>query len=116
MEQGFKIIVSSDKYRSEITTQLRNNNLDYMIHPSIRNINKVFILSFKNGGNDPTIYIFGKYYMQLAEIEDFSVLIGIKSFFHQPLKNKQEAFENLLKCQKTIIQKENSLDWSSHQN
>ena len=54
MKQGFKRTISWNKYRSEITTQPKNNNLDCLIDPTFRNINRLFVLSFKNGNNDPT--------------------------------------------------------------
>ena len=37
-KHGFKRTVSWDKYRSEITTQTKNNNLGYLIDPTFRNI------------------------------------------------------------------------------
>ena len=46
------------------------------------NINRLFILSFKNGDNDPTRYPVGKYYMSLVEIKDFNELIDNKPFFY----------------------------------
>ena len=52
MKQGFKRKVYWNKYRSEITTQLSKNNLDSMIDPTFRNINRLLVLSFKNSGND----------------------------------------------------------------
>ena len=55
--------------QSKITTQTKNNNLDYLIDSAFRNINRLFVLSFKNGDNDPTRYSFDKYYMSLAELE-----------------------------------------------
>ena len=58
INQGLKIIISWDKYRSEITTQLKGNNLDYLIDPTFGNINKLFVLSFKNGDVDPRKYYF----------------------------------------------------------
>ena len=33
--------------------------------------------------------------MQLVEIKDFLVLINYKLFFEQPVKDEQEAYENL---------------------
>ena len=55
------------------------------------NINRLFVLSFKNGNDDPTRdSFFDKYYMPLVEI------IDDKPFFDQPVKNKQEAYEKLL--------------------
>ena len=53
-EQGFRRSVYWDKYRWEIATQLKNSNLDDMIHPLFRNINRLFVSPFKNGRNDPT--------------------------------------------------------------
>ena len=46
-------------------TQLQNNNLDYTIDPTFRNTNRLFVLSFKNGDNNPTRNSFNKYYILL---------------------------------------------------
>ena len=35
MKQGLKTAISWNKYRSEITTQPKNNNLDFMIDPTL---------------------------------------------------------------------------------
>ena len=84
-----------EQYRSDITTQSKNNNLDYLIDPTFRNINRLFALSFKNGDNDPTTDSFHKYYIPLVEIKDFNVLIDNKPFFDQPVK-RPEAYEKLI--------------------
>ena len=55
-KQGFKTTISRNKYRSEIITQQKNNNLDYLIDPPFRSINRLFVVSFKNVDNDPTKY------------------------------------------------------------
>ena len=47
IKQGFKRTISSNKYRSEMTTQPNRNNLDYLIDPTFRNTNRLFVLSFK---------------------------------------------------------------------
>ena len=61
IKQGFKRTISWNKYISEITTQIKDNSLDYLIDPTFRNINRLFVLSFKNGNNDPTRASFEKY-------------------------------------------------------
>ena len=43
IKQGFKRTVSCNKYRSEKNTQPINNNLDYMMDLTFRNINNVEI-------------------------------------------------------------------------
>ena len=92
IKQEFKRTISLNKYRSEITTQPKSNNLVYLIDQTIGNINRLFLVLFKNANNDPTRYSFDKYYMSLVEIKDFNALIDNKSFFDQPVKNKQ-AYE-----------------------
>ena len=63
-----------------------------------RNINRLFILSFKN--NDPIRNSFDKYYMLLVEIKDFNALIDNKPFFGKPVKNKQKAYEKHIEMSK----------------
>ena len=96
IKQGFKRIISWNKYRSEITTQLKINNLDYLIDPTFKIINRLFVLSFKNSHDDQTRYSFDQYCMPLVEMKDFNALIYNKLFFDQPVKNKQEAYEKLI--------------------
>ena len=84
IKQGFKRIVSWNKYRSEIATQPRNNNLDYLIDPTFKNIDRLFLLSLKkNGNNDPTRDSLDRYYVPLVE----------KKTRKKASKKKQEAYE-----------------------
>ena len=68
IRQGPKRTSYWNKYRSEIATQPKSNNLDYLIDPTFRNMNRLFVLSFKNDENDPTMKSFYKYYMPLVKI------------------------------------------------
>ena len=102
IKQGFKRTIFWNKYISEIIAQPKNNNLGYLIDPTFRNINRLFILSFKNGEDNPSMNSFFKYYISLVKIKDFIALIDNKPFFDQPIKNKQEVYENLLKCQEMM--------------
>ena len=63
---------------------------------TFRNINRLFVLLFKNSNDDPTIDSFNQYYMPLVEIKDFNALIDNKPFFDQPVKSKQEEYEKLI--------------------
>ena len=69
IKQGFKRTISCNKYRSEIATQPKNNNLNCLIDPTFRNINRLFVLSFKKGIDNPTRNSFDEYCMPLAEIK-----------------------------------------------
>ena len=54
IKQGFKRTTSWNKCRSEVTTQPKDNNLDYLADSAFKKINRLFVLSYKNGNNDPT--------------------------------------------------------------
>ena len=47
---------------SEVATQPKNNNLDYMIDPTFSNINRLFVFSFKLGRNMATRNTFNRYF------------------------------------------------------
>ena len=105
MRQRFKITIYWNKYRSEIAIQRKNNNLDYLIDPSFRNINRTFVVSFKNGNSDTMRDSFNKYYMPLVEIKDFNALIDNKTFFYQPVNDKHDVMMEIIaeKQPKTIL-------------
>ena len=75
-----------------------------MIDPTFTKINRLFVLSFRNGDDYSIRNYFDEYYMPLVEIKDFNALIDNKPFSDYSVKNKQEANEIFfLKCQETII-------------
>ena len=101
IKQRFKRTIYWKNYRSEVTGKPKTANLHYLIYPTFRNINKLFVLTFENGDNDSTRYSFEKYYIPLVEIKDFYTLIDNKPFFDQPVKNKQEAYEKLIEMSRS---------------
>ena len=48
IKQEFKRTISWNKY-NQITTQPKNNSLDYLIDPTFKNMSRLFLRSFKNG-------------------------------------------------------------------
>ena len=92
VKEGLKRTIYWNKDRSKITTQTKNNNLDYLIqldhnfdpnfrninrlfilslkNANLRNINRLFILSLKNGDDDLTRYSFDKYNIQRFQCFD----------------------------------------------
>ena len=82
LKSGFKRTIKWNKYRSEMTNQTKNNNLNYLIDPTFTKVNRLFVLSFENE-NDRTS--FSKYYVPNVQIKDFNVLIDGKSFFDMPI-------------------------------
>ena len=68
--------------------QPKNSGLDYMTDPKFRNINELFIISFKLDRNMATRNTFNRHSLSLLEIKGFNILIDKKIFFDQPLKIK----------------------------
>ena len=96
LKRGFKKSIKWNKYRSQMTIQPKNNNLNYLIDPTFTNVNRLFVLSFQRiaGENNTTKDrrdSFSHYYVLNVRIKDFNVLIDGKSFFNLPVKNKEEA-------------------------
>ena len=65
IKQGFKRTISWNN-TTKITIQSKNNNFDYLIDLTFRNINRLFALSLKSGNENPTRDSFNKYYMSLV--------------------------------------------------
>ena len=97
LKTGFKRTITWNKYRSEMSNQTKNNNLNYLIDPTFTNVNRLFVLSFENE-NDSTS--FSKYYVPKVEIKDFNMLIDRKAFFEIPVKNKEEAYDQIIEMSK----------------
>ena len=96
LKSGFKRTIKWNKYRSQMTIQPKNNNLNYLIDPTFMNVNRLFVLSFPRNNNTDSRYSFSNYYVPKVEINDFNVLIDGKSFFDLPVKNEEEAYEKTI--------------------
>ena len=93
LKWGFKRTIKWNKYRSEITKQIKTNNLNYLIDPAFNKVNRFFVLSFEIEADER---FFSKYYRPKVEIKDFNVLIDGKSVFDAPMKSKEEAYKKII--------------------
>ena len=101
LKTGFKKTIKWNKYRSQMTIQSKNNNLNYLIDSTFANANRLFVLSFQRiaGENNTTKYrrdSFSHYYVPNVRIKEFNVLIDRKSFFDLPLKNEEKAYKKVI--------------------
>ena len=83
-----------------MTVQSNSNNLNYLIDPTLTNVNRLFVLSFQRiaGENNTKDHkdSFSDYYVPNVEIKDFNVLIDGKGFFDLPVKNEEGAYEKIM--------------------
>ena len=95
LKSGFKRIIKWNKYRSQMTIQRQNNNLNYLIDLTFTDVNRLVGLSFTrdNAGDNRDSF---SHYVPNFEIKDFNVLIDGKSFFDLPVKNEEDAYEKII--------------------
>ena len=80
LKTGFKRTIKWNKYRSPMSIQPQNNNLNYLIDPTFTNVNRLFVLSFPRNNNTDSRYSFSTYCVPEVKINDFNFLIDGKSF------------------------------------
>ena len=97
LKTGFKRTIKWDKYRSEVTKQIKTNNWNHLIDPTFNKFNILFVLLFENQDHKTSS---SKYYRPKLEIKDFNVLIDGKRFFNLPIKNKEGTYEKIIEMGK----------------
>ena len=101
LKAGFKTAVKWNKYRSQMTIQSNNNDLNYSIYSTFTKVNRLFVLLFERIEENNIIKdhgdSFSHYYVPNIEIKDFNVLIDGKRFFDLPVKMKKKLMEKLLR-------------------
>ena len=97
LKTGFKRTIKWNKYRSEMSNQTKNGNLNYLIDPTFTDVNRLFVLTFEN--EDDRTY-FSKHYVPKVEIKDLNVLVDGKPFFEIPVKNKEESYGAIIEMTK----------------
>ena len=106
LKSGFKKTIKWNKYRSQMTIQNNNNNLNYLIDPTFTSVNTLFVLSFErieeNNVKKDYRDSFSHYYVPNIQIKDYNVLIDGKSFFNLPVKNEEEAYEKIIKMSNNV--------------
>ena len=95
-KSGFKKTIKCNKYRSQMTIQNNNNNLNYLADPAFTNVNRLFVLSFPRNNNTDSRYSYSNYYVPNVKISDFNVLIDGRIFFNFPIKNEEETYKKII--------------------
>ena len=116
LKPGFKKTIKWNKYRSQMTIQNNNNNLNYLIDPTFTNVNRLFVLSYERIEEDNVkkdyIDSFSHCYVPKVQIKDFNVLIDWKSFYDLPIKNEEEAYKKIIDISNNNYTTGNLLDFA----
>ena len=70
----FKRTIKWNKYRSQMSIQPQNNNLNYLIDPIFTSVNRLFVLSFPRNKNTDSRYSFSNYYVPKVKVNNFQKL------------------------------------------
>ena len=93
LKSGFKREIIWNKYRSQMTTEAVNNNLNILIDPTFTNVNRLFVLAYQTA-NDRQSY--PQFYLPRVMAKDFNVIIDKLAFFDLPIRTKEEAYEKII--------------------
>ena len=91
LKSGFKREIIWNKYRSQTTTEAINNNLNILIDPTFTNVNRLFVLAYRQDNNDRQS--FSEFYLPNVMVKDYNVIIDKLAFFDLPIKTEEEAYE-----------------------
>ena len=93
LKSGFKREIIWNKYRSQMTTEAINNNLNILIDPTFTNVNRLFVLAYRNADNRQS---FSRFYLPDVMAKDYNVIIDKLAFFDLPIKTEEEAYEKII--------------------
>ena len=91
----FKRKIIRNKYRSQMTTEAANNNLNILVDPTFTNVNRLFVLAYKTADNNDR-QLFSQFYLPNAMVKDYIVIIDKLAFFDLPIKTEEEAHEKII--------------------
>ena len=94
LKSGFKREIVWNKYRSQMTTDAINNNLNIIIDPTFTNVNRLFVLAYGQVDNDRQS--FSRFYLPNVMVKDYNVIIDKLVFFDLPIKTEEEAYEKII--------------------
>ena len=93
LESGFKREVIWDKYRSQMSTEAINNNLNILIDPTFTNVNRLFVFAYQTAGDRHSYF---QFYLPKIMVKDFNVIIDKLAFFDLPIKTEEEVYEKII--------------------
>ena len=95
LKSGFKREIIWNKYRSKMTTEEANNNLNILIDPTFTNVNRLFVSAYPTADNNNR-QSFSRFYLPIAMVKDYHVIIKKLAFFDLPIKTEEEAYEKII--------------------
>ena len=93
LKLGFKREIIWNEYRSQMTREETNNNLNILVDPTFTNVNRLFALAYQTA-DDRKLY--SQFYLPKVMVKDYNVVIDKLAFFDLPIKTEEEAYEKII--------------------
>ena len=93
LKSGFTREIEWNKYRSQMSTEAINNNLNMLKDPTFTNVNRLFVLAYQTADDRQSFSLF---YLPRVMIKDYNVIIHKLAFFDLPIKTEEEAYEKII--------------------
>ena len=78
LKSGFKREIIWNKYRSQMTTEAIDNNLNILIDPTFTNVNRLFVLAYQTANDRQS---FSRFYLPNVMVKDYNVITDKLAFF-----------------------------------
>ena len=93
LKSGFTTEIIWNKYRSQMSTEEINSNLNILVDPTFTNVNRLFVLGYQIAIDGQS---FSTFYLPRVMIKDYNVVIDKLAFFDLPIKTEEEAYEKII--------------------
>ena len=94
LKSGFKRTVNWNKYLPKPELLGRDPNLNHLVEPSFKGVNRLFVLTLEN---DTQRTSHSGYYLPNVELKHYNVMTNGENLFDQPVKDNKVTHENIRK-------------------
>ena len=77
LKSGLTREIIWNKYRSRVSTEAINNNLNILIDPTFTNVNRLFVLGYQTADHR---HSYSQFYLSNVIVKDFTVIIDKLAF------------------------------------
>ena len=96
LKAGFKREIIWNKYRSQMTSEAVNNNLNILVDPPFTNVNRLFVLAYGADNNNYSRQSSFEFYLPKVMVKVCNVIIDKLAFFDLPIKTEEEAYKKII--------------------